>query len=44
MSDNAVDGTPVRQNATAAMLGVVVGYLMHRHWPEIESLVRLLVG
>ena len=44
MSDNAVDGTSVRQNATAAMLGVIVGYLLHRHWPEIESLVRLLVG
>jgi hypothetical protein len=44
MSENAVDETPVSQNATAALMGVVVGYLIHRHWPEIESLVRLLVG
>jgi hypothetical protein len=44
MNDDAADGDPMKQNATAAMLGVVVGYLAHRHWPEIEFLVRLLVG
>jgi hypothetical protein len=44
MNHDAADGDPVKQNATAAILGVVVGYLVHRHWPEIESLVRLLVG
>ena len=34
----------VRQNATAALLGVVVGYLVHGHWPTIESLIRAWVG
>jgi hypothetical protein len=32
------------QNATAALVGVVVGYLAHGHWPLVESLVRLLMG
>ena len=34
----------VRQNATAALLGVVVGYLVHGHWPAIEALIRAWVG
>jgi len=40
MSDDA----SVKQNATAAVLGVVVGYLVHGHWPAIESLLRAWVG
>lgn len=43
-----MDGTPVRENASgvmlAALLGVVVGYLLHRHWPEIDFWVRILTG
>jgi hypothetical protein len=48
MSRNVVDGTPVRENASgammAAMVGVVVGYLVHRHWPEIDWFFRILMG
>ena len=43
-----MDGTAVRENASgvmlAAMVGAVVGYLVHRHWPEIDTLVRFLTG
>jgi hypothetical protein len=44
MRENAVDGMPVKENATAAILGAIVGYLVHRHWPEIEIIVRMLTG
>jgi hypothetical protein len=42
MSDEPSDGKLM--NATAALMGVVVGYLAHGHWPAIESLIRLWVG
>jgi hypothetical protein len=44
MRENAVDGTPVKDNATAAILGAIAGYLVQRHWPEIEAIVRMLTG
>jgi len=32
------------QNATAALVGAIVGYLVHGHWPVLESLVRWWLG
>jgi len=40
MSDDA----SVRQNATAALVGAIAGYLVHGHWPTIESVIRWLMG
>jgi hypothetical protein len=28
--------------ASAALLGAIAGYLIHLHWPEIESIFRVL--
>ncbi len=28
----------------AAVIGVIIGYMIHLHWPQIEWIVRLLVG
>lgn len=43
-----MDGTAVTENASgvmvAATLGVVAGYLIHRHWPEIDWFIRVLTG
>jgi hypothetical protein len=34
----------MKDTATAALMGAIAGYLIHRHWPEIEWIVRLLTG
>jgi hypothetical protein len=34
----------MKDTATAALMGAIAGYLIHRHWPEIEWLVRILTG
>jgi hypothetical protein len=34
----------MKDTATAALMGAIVGYFIHRHWPEIEWLVRILTG
>jgi len=34
----------MKDTATAAFMGAIVGYLLHRHWPEIDWLVRILTG
>jgi hypothetical protein len=34
----------MKDTATAALMGAIVGYLIHRHWPEIDRLVRILTG
>ena len=34
----------MKDTAPAALMGAIVGYLIHRHWPEIDWLVRILTG
>jgi hypothetical protein len=34
----------MKDTATAALMGAIVGYLIHRHWPEIEWMVHILTG
>jgi hypothetical protein len=28
---------------TAALLGALIGYLAHAHWPELARLVQMLI-
>jgi hypothetical protein len=35
---------PYQDIATAAFLGVLIGYLAHGHWDKLDWLVRLLVA
>jgi hypothetical protein len=32
------------QNATAALMGAIIGFLVHEHWRAVEALIRLWVG
>ena len=34
----------MKDTATAALMGAIAGYLIHRHWPEIEWILHLLTG
>jgi hypothetical protein len=34
----------MKDTATAALIGVITGYLIHRLWPEIEWMLRMLTG
>ena len=34
----------MKDTATAALMGAIAGYLIHRHWPEIDWIVHLLTG
>ena len=29
---------------SAAVIGAIVGYLIARHWPEIDRVLHLLIG
>jgi hypothetical protein len=31
-------------SATATVIGLIAGYMIHRHWQELEWLVRMLFG
>ena len=37
-------GIEMKDAVPAAVIGVVIGYMIHLHWPEIEWIVRVLVG
>jgi hypothetical protein len=34
----------MKDTATAALMGAIVGYVIHWHWPEIEWMVHILIG
>jgi hypothetical protein len=34
----------MKDTVPAAVLGVIVGYIIHSYWPQIEWFARLLVG
>ncbi len=33
----------MKEPATAALLGALIGYLAHAHWPVLESFIRTLI-
>jgi hypothetical protein len=33
----------MKDTSTAALLGALIGYLAHAHWPVLESLIRTLI-
>jgi hypothetical protein len=33
----------MKDTSTAALLGVAIGYLLHAHWPVLESFIRTLI-
>ena len=35
-------GSAMNESASAALMGAIVGYLIHQHWPEIEWIFRIL--
>jgi hypothetical protein len=37
-------GRAMKDTASAAVIGAIAGYLIHRHWPEIEWILRILTG
>lgn len=37
-------GIAMKDAVPAAVIGVVIGYMIHLHWPEIEWILRVLVG
>jgi hypothetical protein len=34
----------MKDTATAAVLGLIAGYIIHQHWSQLEWLLRLLTG
>ncbi len=34
----------MKDTATAAVLGLIAGYIIHQHWPQLAWLLRLLIG
>jgi len=41
---NDAAGTSMKDTATAAVLGLIVGYMIRQYWSQLESLLRLLTG
>ena len=37
-------GTPMKDTATAAVLGLIAGYIIHQYWPQLQWLLWLLTG
>lgn len=37
-------GHLMKDTATAAVLGLIVGYIIRQYWPQLEWLLRLLTG
>ena len=33
----------MNDTASAALMGAIAGYLLHQHWPEIESILHILI-
>ncbi|MGH6741902.1 MAG: hypothetical protein ACREDY_23245 [Bradyrhizobium sp.] len=44
MNEIAAGEMPVKENAWAAVLGAIVGYLVLQHFPQIGSIIRMLTG
>jgi hypothetical protein len=44
MQENAADGTTVKENFSAAVLGAIVGYFLSQHWPSIEAFLRMFLA
>ena len=42
--ERAPVGIAMKDAVPAAVIGVAIGYMIHLHWPEIEWIVRVLVG
>ena len=34
----------MKDTASAALIGAIAGYLIDRHWPEIEWILRILTS
>jgi hypothetical protein len=34
----------MKDTASAALMGAIAGYLIHRHWPEIDWILHILTG
>ena len=34
----------MKDTLSAAVIGAIAGYLAHRHWPEIDCILRILSG
>ena len=34
----------MKDTLSAAVIGAIAGYLVHRHWPEIDCILRILSG
>lgn len=34
----------MKDTASAAVIGAIADYFIHRHWPEIEWILRILTG
>ena len=34
----------MKDTALAAVIGVIIGYMIHQCWPQLEWLVRCLAG
>jgi hypothetical protein len=41
---NHAAGTSMKDTATAAVLGLIIGYMIRQYWSQLESLLRLLTG
>ncbi len=37
-------GTAMQDTVSAAVIGAIVGYMIHAYWPQLQWLLRLLVG
>jgi hypothetical protein len=37
-------GRAMKDTASAAVMGAIAGYFIHRHWPEIEWILHILTG
>lgn len=44
MQGNVSDGPSVKENLSAAVLGAIVGYFAHQHWPLIEAIIHMITG
>jgi hypothetical protein len=34
----------MKDTASAAVIGAIAGYLIHRYWPDIEWILHILTG
>ncbi len=44
MQEKAANGAAVKENVSAALLGAIVGYFVHQHWPSIEAIIHMIMS